>query len=241
MAEQILCISNSRTIIFKAYFNFVKYFRREGAILWGRALIIFIIFSCSAPWYNKLPKFEKQPDTIMNGLWIKKIMHFFPLNSIAFKDQRIESIAFNNANKTFIKKSIYKKESNSRRTTVITTGKGIFKVKGNWVLLETNSITVATAEKNIQDNTPEKFKYKTINKKYSLLYHFNNESLIPMVDDSATYGQKSLFPEGYYVYNYGIKDLISAPYNEDEIFFKARRQYEKKVYNSPAYFHAIIP
>lgn len=176
-------------------------------------IIIFLIFISCQPWYKKLPPAAKSDNISINGVWKKNSWHSNPVNSVDFQDDLTEIIRFDSANKTFTKTSVYKTYYNGQHNTEIIEGDGFFSVSGNWILLTTLHLqSVSPAKKK------KSFKYK-------MLYHYHKNTLLPMADDSL-----------YQNNNFGIKDLISKPYTEDDIFFKARIIYTKKTSKPHVYY-----
>ena len=182
----------------------------------------FIFQNCYPSWIQSLPDREYKENASVKGIWEKRTNARSAMNSSFHKNIWTERIEFDvpvagEFRKTYEKKDIFGEKIFEKKVT----GFGKYQVKGNWVLLLTTELQTEEMESGIIPNR------KIENYHYPLLYHYDKETLtiIPMIYDTA-YERK----------NFGVKDGVDIPYNEDKNFLIYRKAYLQKEFQSHAYY-----
>ncbi|HMX34195.1 MAG TPA: hypothetical protein PKL30_13710 [Leptospiraceae bacterium] len=184
-------------------------------------ILLLFLFNCSTPWYRTLPNEELPSTRNFFGVWKKKTNSRAAINSSWHKNQWSESI-YLRSDFTFTK--VYEASDlvgrEKHENTVI--GKGVFKVNGNWILLETKSIF---AEKKLNGVIEKK---EERSQESALLYYYSVEGnlIIPMIYDM-----------GYKEKDFGVKDGVSKPFDDkNPNFFQYIKIYAFKEFQSHAYY-----
>lgn len=103
------------------------------------------------------------------------------------------------------------------------TGRGIYQVKGNWILLETKELQ----QVKIENGKTCCEGFKPYSHKLLYYYYAEEKALLPM-----------LYEAGYQEQNFGVSDGAGAAYQVDENFKTYLQIYTRKEYHSHAYFSA---
>lgn len=155
------------------------------------------------------------------GVWKKRTNPRSAINSTWYKNFWSETIELKN---DFTFKKTYEAYDTIGRTEMQTkvVGQGIYKTKGNWILLQTKSISSSKTK----DGKIEKKEESA--KESSLLYYYSVEGnlIIPMIYDMA-YNEK----------DFGVKDGVSKPFDDKNLnFFRYIKIYAFKEFQSHAYY-----
>jgi hypothetical protein len=184
---------------------------------------IFILLRCSSDlWYTKLPISKNVSSNFQIGKYIKKEIIISPLNSKFYKNSIYETIQFEK-NFSFKKTHLQLENMGLEKKQTEKIGLGTFQINGNWILLSTEQIST-TIYKNDEIYSTSQIKKSNMR----LLYYYSSKtkSILPMVSDL-----------GFKIQNYGVKDLIKIPYNEnDPLFENSLKTYSKKDFYSDVYY-----
>lgn len=182
-----------------------------------------LFLSCSGKeWYEKLPTEVKPKSEFKYGVYKKKVYSRKPMLSVIFQDSISESFIFNMNGS--LQKSIEISEVNYGTKKIIKKiAIGNYKLNGNWILvIFPNQSLDIIEEGEIKIKNKEKFPG------YELLYYYepNKKFIIPMKSEKL-----------FKLDNFGVKDFINNPYNENEKqFLNAIKIYSEKENISHAYY-----
>lgn len=176
--------------------------------------LVLAFWECSTPsWHRELPR--KAPANERLEGFFERVTQ--PKNTIYSPRRQVlwsEFLEFSldgTFKKHFHQEETYKDQKFSKTSY----GSGTYEKENNWVLLHFTTIQREECEK-----TCKKENLKPLN----LLYHHWENSLVPLCYESN-------FEEA----NFGIIWEVNQPYLEDEAFFRARRKYSDKEYQSLLY------
>ncbi|WP_411823301.1 hypothetical protein [Leptospira sp. 'Mane'] len=196
-------------------------------------------------WIRELPPSSVNlPDSnnlkLKPGNYLRPSEKKSPMGSNSYEYEWTELIHITKENR-FFKEYREKKKSPDETKFKIITGKGNYKQRGAWVLLETESIQKVECSLKAESKS-ETIDWKKSNPcgdskeikstiSHSLLYHFKSEdgSLAPMQYES-----------GYTESSFGIVWESKEPYAEDLLFKKARDKFTKKEFQPHVYYYGRL-
>lgn len=186
-----------------------------------KILLLLFFISCSEPWYRSLPKEIQGNSNDLVGLsFIRVNPNRSPMNSSYYLENSSEAIEFlrdSGVEKIYISEEILNQSVKKKKMI----GKGKYTQNKNWILIHyVNCTEILEKEGKISE------KEKDIDLK--ILYYFSIQKtvLIPMIYD-----------RGFESFDYGVKDEIVVPYDDEHPYFKkAVEKYQKKERLSHAYF-----
>ncbi len=190
-----------------------------------KSCLFFLIplISCSSQieWYRQLPPHDLPSAKIPLGKYSKKIFSKAPLNSrYLFHENKEEILLLPQMQFTRMYVSKWTEGNLEKETRIF--AKGYYQNKGAWVLLTTTQIHYEFFENNFKIK-----ERKVVDARHRLLYYLwkKEKALIPMI-----------YETGYEEKNFGVKDGVSIPYEENSIFYRYLRFYVYEEYQSHGYF-----
>ncbi|TGJ99743.1 hypothetical protein EHO59_15390 [Leptospira semungkisensis] len=196
-------------------------------ILWILLLPYFTLNCYPPSWVRELPKTpQTSVDAELQGSYEKRLPPYSPYTSVSYRENHSENLKFDKTTRSFRKHYEREIEEKGLIHKFRVVGKGKYKSKGNWVLLQTEKIE---SEESVWKNGKQisRTGVNTVASSHKLLYHYDasSDSLIPM-----------LYETGYREKSFGVVDGTKTPYAEDELFRLSRRNYTLKEYQGHAYF-----
>ncbi len=192
----------------------------EILFIFNFSILLFFSSCKSEEWFRRLPEEKKESTKFVLGTYLKKNQNRAPMNSKTYTNEINEKIVF-------LKNGEFKKEFNQKQingystklTEIKFTGK--YSINGNWILLKYSNFNSIEHENLNKIETSKSFDRK-------LLFFYNDKKkyIIPMV-----------FEMGLIEKDFGVKDGVKIPYNEEDPFFLiSLKNYSEKEFKTHAYY-----